>query len=159
MTPARLLLAAALAAPTAATAQTVEIIRPAENGADAPAPTTIVEAEPGATGEAPVIDADALVEIDENFVLPTLNLPVYALDDYDLVDRNGNDLGQVEAVLGPDAQTATAVAVEFDGPGWFLTDDDVTRVVDISAFSIEDDLLVIDITEDNVRALPVYADD
>ena len=62
-------------------------------------------------------------------------------------------------MIGPDQNTATAIAVEFDGPGWDLFDDDVTRVVDISKFSIEGDMLIVDVTADNVRQLPVFDDD
>ncbi|WMS43335.1 PRC-barrel domain-containing protein [Acuticoccus sp. MNP-M23] len=152
-----------LAAP--ALAQTnVEVVAPdgvdvvAPEGVEVVSPAETVDVDAGDVGEAPVVNAEGLVELDSEFVLPTLNVPIYALDDYDLVDRNGEDLGEVEEVLGPNENTATAVAIEFDGPGWFLTDDDVTRVVDINLLSIEGDNLILDITEDNVRSLPVYQD-
>ena len=61
-------------------------------------------------------------------------------------------------MLGPDRNTATAAAIEFDGPGWFFNDNDVTRVVDISALTIQDGRLVLDMTEEEVRSLPVYDD-
>lgn len=141
----------------------VEIVRPGEidgttRNVDVVQPEGVVRAEPRQVGEAPVVNADDLVELDGDFVLPTLNLPVHALDDYDLVDRDGEDVGKVEAVLGPNEGTATAVAVEFDGPGWFFDDGSVTRVVDISAFSIEGDRLIIDMLVDDRRSLPVYSD-
>ncbi len=152
-----------LAAP--ALAQTnVEVVAPegvevaAPEGVEVVSPGETVAANSGDIGQAPVVDAENLVELDGDFVLPGLNVPVRALDDYDLVDRNGEDLGEVEEVLGPNEMTATAVAIEFDGPGWFFNDADVTRVVDIDMLSIEGDKLVLDITEDNVRALPVYRD-
>ncbi len=153
------------------TQENVEIIVPeTDQDVEKPAPTTAtqvdvvepsdtVSAEAGELGEAPTVDGSRLVELDDDFVLPTLNVPVYALDDYDLVDRNGNGLGEVEEVLGPNENTATAVAIEFDGPGWFFNDADITRVVDISYLSIHDDKLVLDLAEDDVRALPVYQDD
>ena len=124
---------------------------------DVVSPDRAVAVAPGETGEAPTVDEGDLVELDDDFVLPTLNLPVYALDDYDIVDRNGQSLGELEEVLGPNRDTATAVAIEFDGPGWFF-DEDVTRIVNISYLSIQDDKLVLDLTEEDVRALPVYAD-
>ena len=145
---------------TSALAQNVEIVAPeGSERVDVVSPVRTVTAKAGESGQAPVVDAASLIEIDDEFVLPTLNLPVDALDDYDLVDRNGVDLGEVEEVLGPDRVTATAVAIEFDGPGWFFNDDDVTRVADIALLSIEGDKLILDMTEDDVRALPVYKDD
>lgn len=135
-----------------------EVLTEESDNVDVVEPEETVEVDPGEVGEAATVSEDDLTELDEDFVLPTLNLPVDALDDYDLVDRNGEYLGEVEAVLGPNENAATSIAVSFDGPGW-LFDEDVTRVVDIGLFTIEGDNLIIDITEDDVRALPVYTDD
>ncbi|MCF3933071.1 hypothetical protein L1787_06535 [Acuticoccus sp. M5D2P5] len=110
------------------------------------------------SGEGATVDAATLVELDDDFVVPGFNLPVDVLDDYDVVDRNGEYVGDVEEVVGPDRQTATSIVVEFDGPGW-LFDDDVERVVDITLFTIDGERLVLDMTEDAVRSLPVYKDD
>ena len=148
---AALLTTAAFAAPGASAQQTTGPAGQAEI-------TTEAQMTPAATGEAPVVNAARLVEIDDDFVLPTLNMPVDAIDDWDVVDINGNELGELEEVLGPDSNTATAAAIEFDGPGWFFNDNDVTRVVDISALTIQDGRLVLDMTEEEVRSLPVYDD-
>ena len=159
MTGLRILIAAgaSVALASGAMAQTT-VVTPDTDRVDVKEPAEIVGADREDMGEAPTVDVANLVELDDDFVLPTLNLPVDALDDYDLVDRNGEYVGEIEEVVGPDANTATAIVVEFDGPGWFLTDDDVERVVDIGKFSIEGDKLVIDIVADDAIKLPVYDD-
>ena len=156
MTGLRILIAAgaSVALATGALAQSASDA----GSADVRDPSAIVSADPGAAGEAPTVNERDVVEIDDDFVVPAFNVPVDVLDDYDVYDRNGEYVGEVEDVIGPDAQTATAIVVEFDGPGWFLTDDDVERVVDISEFNIENDRLVIDMTADDARMLPVYKD-
>lgn len=106
---------------------------------------------------APAVAQDGLVELDDDFVVPRLNLPVEALDDYDVVDREGRDLGNFVSVLGPDENTASVMVIAFDGPG-FLFDTDVERIVAIEDVFIEGDDMVIDITEEGVRQLPVYQD-
>ncbi len=159
MTGLRILIAAgaSVALASGALAQTTTVT--GTDRVDVKDPAAIVSADRADMGEAPTVDLTNMVELDDDFVLPTLNLPVDALDDYELVDRNGTYVGEVEEVIGPDANTATAIVVEFDGPGWFLTDDDVERVVDIGKFSIEGDRLVIDIVADDAIKLPVYKDD
>lgn len=162
MTRLRILIAAgaSVAFASGALAETT-VVTPETGGdrVDVTSPEEVVGADRADVGEAPTVDVANLVELDDDFVLPTLNLPVDALDDYELVDRNGEYVGEIEEVVGPNENTATAVVVEFDGPGWFLTDDDVERVVDISKFSIEGDALVIDIVADDAIKLPVYKDD
>lgn len=125
---------------------------------DVKSPQKILSAANNPTGEATTIDEDSVVELDDEFVLPTLNLPIEALDDYEMVDRNGKYVGEFEEVIGPDDHTATGVVIEFDGPGWDLFDDDVERVVDIAKLSVEGDKLIVDITADEVITLPVYLD-
>jgi len=160
MTSLRLLLAAGASVVLAggALAETTVITPESADRVDVKDPAEIVRPEAGELTEAPTVDPASLVELDDDFVVPTLNMPVDTLDDYELVDREGREIGEVEEVLGPDENTATAIAVEFDSPGWDLFDDDVTRVVDIEKFSIDGDKLIIDITADEVRTLPVYDD-
>ncbi|WP_420392158.1 PRC-barrel domain-containing protein [Acuticoccus sp.] len=137
------------------TAPNVVIIEEGADAREADREDNVVIDTPA--GAVPDVDFSELVEIDEDFVLPRLNLPVYALDDYDIVDRNGEDVGEIEKVLGPNENTATMIVVEFDGPG-FLFDHDVPRLVDLNDVTIEGDNLVIDIAEDEVRRLTVYED-
>lgn len=160
MTLARILMAvgASAALSSAALAETVTPAAENSDKVDVASPEKIVSADRADLGEAKTVNAENMVELDDDFVLPTLNLPVDSLDDYELVDRNGKEVGEIEEVIGPDENTATAIAVEFDGPGWGIFDDDVTRVVDISKFSIEGDALIVDIAADDIRQLPVYDD-
>lgn len=154
MTGLRILIAAgaSVALATGALAQSAA----GTGNADVRDPGAVVSADRGTAGEAPTVNERDVVEIDDDFVVAAFNVPVDVLDDYDVYDRNGEYVGEVEEVIGTDAQTATAIVVEFDGPGWF--DDDVERVVDISEFTIENDRLVIDMTADDARMLPVYKD-
>lgn len=162
MTPLRTLLAASVSAALmgGAMAQTTTPTTTTDGSTRVPveAPSATLKADSDEVGEATTVDASSVVELDDDFVLPTLNLPVDALDDYDLEDRDGNDIGEIEEVIGPDERTATAIVVEFDGPGWFFNDEDVERVVDIGKFSIQGDKLIIDISQDDVLKLPVYQD-
>lgn len=145
------------AAPAVAFASSDENTKASER-ANVADPQATVAADAADIGEADVVSDGALVVMDSEFVLPTLNIPVYALDSYDLVDKNGDDVGHVQRVVGLDENTATAVVVEFDGPGWFFNDGDVSRVVDLSLFAIEDDRLIMDIGPDGELELPVYKD-
>lgn len=162
MSPLRILLAASasVALMGGAMAQTTTTTPTTDGSTRVPveAPSDTLDASSDEVGEATTVDASTVVELDDDFVLPTLNLPIDALDDYDLEDRDGNDIGEIEEVIGPDESTATAIVVEFDGPGWFFNDEDVERVVDIGKFSIQGEKLIIDISQDDVIKLPIYQD-
>ncbi|GAB5376385.1 MAG: hypothetical protein AcusKO_28470 [Acuticoccus sp.] len=160
MTKFRLLLAAGAAAAlsTGALAETATVTPGTTAEVDVKSPQNILAAANNPSGEATTVDPSTVVELDDDFVLPTLNLPIEALDDYDLVDRDGKHIGEFEEVIGPDDKTAAAVVIEFDGPGWGLFDDDVERVVDIAKLSLDGDRLIVDITADEVITLPVYLD-
>jgi hypothetical protein len=95
------------------------------------------------------------IEIDDDdLVVASLNISVDDLDDMDLYNAAGEEIGEVEEVLGTEAGVATAVAVEFDeGPM-----DDETVIFMISDLAIDNDRLITQMTADQIASLEVWDD-
>ncbi len=91
------------------------------------------------------------IEIEDDAVQVTgLNVSVEDLEDMDLVTADGEDVGEVDEVLGSEPGIVTAVAIEID-EGLF---DDKTIVIPISELTVADGNLVTQMTEDQIEAMP-----
>lgn len=102
--------------------------------------------------------AQEMTELPGDIVLPRLNLPVDALDDYDVVIETGEEVGTFAAALGPDEETVQFIAISFDGPG-LLFDEDILRLVPFDMIRIEDDNMVIAVSEEGIRDLTVWEEE
>lgn len=74
------------------------------------------------------------VELEDNTQLAAFNSTVDQIEDWDLYDAAGTKIGEVEAVLGTDPTTATALVVDFENAASYV-DGDV--IVPIDQFTWE----------------------
>ena len=95
------------------------------------------------------------VEIDDQVQVAALGATADQIDDLDVFDAAGTKLGDVEEVVGTDANTATALVVDFDGNGGYA-DKDV--VVPLDQFSHENNRLVLKADAAAVTAMEVWKD-
>ena len=72
------------------------------------------------------------IELDDNASVAAFNSTVDQIEDWDLYDATGTKIGEIEAVLGSDATTATALVVDFEDAAGYV-DGDV--IVSIDQFS------------------------
>ncbi len=96
-----------------------------------------------------------LVELDDKVQVAAFSATVDEIDDMDVVDAAGTKIGEVEEVVGENANTASALVVDFDGTGGF-TDQDV--VVPLDQFSLENNRLVLKADAATVGGMEVWKD-
>jgi len=94
-----------------------------------------------------------LIELDgDQASAITLGMTIDQLEDMDIFDAQGTKLADVEEVLGTDANTPSAVAIELEGS------DDIDVVLDLSALQLADNRLVTNLSVEELRALPTWND-
>ncbi|BDA85080.1 hypothetical protein Sa4125_26220 [Aureimonas sp. SA4125] len=98
---------------------------------------------------------NALVEIDDAVMLPSMNVSVDALDDMDVYDTAGKKIGEIEEVVGTNAETPTAVSVEFEND--LVTGDD-DRLVPLESLSMDGKRVVLALDTAAINQLPAYDD-
>lgn len=91
---------------------------------------------------------------DETLNVEPFNITVGDLDDMDVVNAQGDEIGEVEDVLMEGGEIA-GVAVEVGG---FLGIGDKTVVVPLDQLSLQGDDLVTNLTEEELEALPEWDD-
>lgn len=96
----------------------------------------------------------AWVEIEDNVQVAAFNATVDQIDDWD-VYVGGEKVGEVEEVVGTEAGTATALAVDFDGNGGFADQD---MVIPLDQFAWENNQLVLNADAAAVGAMEVWND-
>ena len=97
--------------------------------------------------------AQTLSEVeDESVMIPSLNLSVDAVEDMDVVDANGTEIGEVDDVLMEGGEI-TSIAVEIDGSGVIV---DKSVVMPIANLSVSGENLVTNMTKDQIDALPEW---
>ena len=94
----------------------------------------------------------SLVEVSDDVIVEPFGIAADLLDDIDVYNDAGVEVGDVEEIVGPDAQTPTHLVVDFDNDGGFPDRDDV--IVPIEAFTLDANRLVISLTPEEVSALP-----
>ena len=77
------------------------------------------------------------------------------MEDWDLYDAAGMKIGEVEAVLGSDASTASALVIDFDDAAAYV-DGDV--VVPLDRFTWEANRLSLDVDQAGARAFELWND-
>ena len=92
---------------------------------------------------------------DESLMVEAYGITVDDLEDMDIIGASGEEIGEVEEVLmTPDGQI-TAVTAEVGG---FLGIGDKEVVVELDQLTHDGDQLRMDMTEEEVEALPAWDD-
>lgn len=94
------------------------------------------------------------VEIADTVQVTAFNATVDQIDDWD-VYVGADKVGEVEEVLGTDANTATALAVDFEGNGGFA-DKDVA--IPLDQFTWENNQLILSADAAAVGGMEVWND-
>ena len=97
---------------------------------------------------------DAWTEIeDDDMLIEPLGMTVDNLEDADLIDPTGENIGEVDDVLlGQDGST---MAVSLD-VGGFLGIGEKNVVIPIDSLTMVEDGVSVDMTKDELEALPEY---
>lgn len=98
----------------------------------------------------------ALVDVSDSTIVEPFGLDADTVDDLDVYSQNGVDIGDVEDVVGSDAQTPTHLVVDFDDDDGYPDRDDV--LVPIESFTLDSNRLIISLSAEEVSALPVWND-
>ena len=104
---------------------------------------------------APALSQTTWVEVGDQVLVAPFNQSADTVDDWDVYLADGNKIGEVEEVLGADANAATALAIDFDGKHGFA-DRDV--VVPLDQFTWTDNRLVLIADASSVQAMETYND-
>lgn len=115
----------------------------------------VVGAQDDAAAQDDVIDVAALVEIDDDRTDVTHEgFSIEQIEDMDLV-RDGQVIGEVEAVLGDASGGVAALAVELRIPG---PNDEVVVPIDAVRFSADRRVVETSLSDDELTALPRWDD-
>ncbi len=111
-------------------------------------------AQQPATPAAPV--GDLLVEIDRDDVMVTkFGISVEELESMRLFGANGEEIGEIEDVLGDAAGMPAAVTVEVGG---FLGMGEREVILQLDAITVAGLRLTLDATREQIEALPEWDD-
>ena len=91
------------------------------------------------------------VDVADDARIEALNISVEDLDDKDVYDVGGREIGEVEEVLGSDERTPTAIVVDFND---HIVEHD--RIVQIADTALESDRLVIRLDQEALQELERY---
>lgn len=95
------------------------------------------------------------VELEDRAEVAPFASTVDQVEDWDVYDANGQKLGEVEAVLGADATTATALAIDFDDAAAYV---DGNVIVPIDQFTWEANRLSLTIDQAGAQQLELWND-
>ncbi len=98
----------------------------------------------------------AWVEVNDNVVVQPFNVDADTVEDWNVYSPAGAEIGDVEEVIGADAQSPTALVVDFDDDAGFGDRDDV--IVPLDQFTWQDNRLVLNADAAAVSAMPVWND-
>lgn len=98
----------------------------------------------------------AWVEVDDNAMVQPFNMDADTVEDWDVYSPAGIEIGDVEDVIGTDAQSPAALVVDFDDDAGFGDRDDV--IVPLDQFSWQDNRLVLNADAAAVSAMEVWND-
>lgn len=98
----------------------------------------------------------AWVEIEDNAMVQPFDVNADTVEDWDVFSPAGVEIADVEDVIGTDAQSPTALVVDFDDNAGFGDRDDV--IVPLDQFSWQDNRLVLNADAAAVSAMPVWND-
>lgn len=97
----------------------------------------------------------AWVEVSDNTHIAAFGAIADQVEDWEVDDASGTVIGEVEEVVGSDAQTPTALVVDFEGNAGY-TDRDV--VVPLDQFTRENNRLTLNASPEAVGAMEEWRD-
>ncbi len=97
----------------------------------------------------------ALVEVNDNVHVAAFGAIADQVDDWDVYDASGVEIGEVEEVVGPDAGTPSALVIDFDGKAGYA-DRDV--VIPLDQFTRENNRLTLNAAPEAVSAMETWND-
>ena len=97
----------------------------------------------------------ALVEVNGNVHVAAFGAIADQVDDWDVHDASGAEIGEVDEVVGSDAGTPTALVVDFEGNAGYA-DRDV--VVPIDQFTRATNRLTLNASPEAVSAMETWND-
>ncbi|RFC62368.1 hypothetical protein DYI37_16185 [Fulvimarina endophytica] len=100
----------------------------------------------------------AMTEVTDDVTVAPLNMTVDQIDDMDVYDASGTKVGEVDDVLGSDAQTPTHLEVSFDDDDGSTYPDRDDVLVPLSDFSVTNDQLTVGVSAEDVQTLPTRND-
>ncbi len=153
---AGVLVAAALmiGPPTYVAAQTAEA--PSTQAPGTQAPDTQAPGTQNVSPKQGDLKLNELRELEEdNQTARWNNMTVDQLEDMDIVNADGDEIGEVEEVLADVDGNIVAITAEVGG---FLGIGDKEVVVSLDEFELRDDELVTSLTKEQLEALPLWKD-
>ncbi|QYX55977.1 PRC-barrel domain-containing protein [Roseovarius sp. SCSIO 43702] len=108
----------------------------------------------GIAGVATAQSATDLVEFDKVVIEP-FGTTVEKIEDTDIYTTGGDKIGEIEDVLFTRDGKAMAVSAEVGG---FLGIGEKEVVINLDQISRENDRMIVDMTEDEMKALPEWKD-
>lgn len=97
----------------------------------------------------------AWVEVRDNAHVAAFGAIADQVDDWDVYDASGTEIGEVEEVVGPDAATPTALVIDFEGKAGYA-DRDV--VIPLDQFTRENNRLTLNASPEAVGAMEAWKD-
>lgn len=97
----------------------------------------------------------ALVEVKDSTQVVPFNATADEVDDWDVYDASGKEVGDVEDVVGTDGNTPTALVVDFDKKSAYGNRD---VVIPLDQFSLQDNKLVLNADVEAVGQMPTWDD-
>lgn len=96
-----------------------------------------------------------LVKIDSSVQIELLGTIAGSAKDLNVIDAAGKKLGEIEAVVGPDSKTPSAIVVDFDDGAGFGSNN---LAVPLDSFTRTNGQLTLDVDPSSTASLPVYND-
>lgn len=96
-----------------------------------------------------------LVEVRDNVQVVPFNAIADEVDDWDVYDASGTEIGDVEDVVGTDKNTPTALVVDFKSKSAY-GDRDV--VIPLDQFSLQGNRLILNADAAAVAQMPAWDD-
>lgn len=103
-----------------------------------------------AAGASPYVEIE-----DESLMVDALGRDVDDLEDMDVIGASGEEVGEIDEVLMASDGKISAVSIEVGG---FLGIGDKEVVVELDKLTLKDDKLVVDMTREQIEALPEWDD-
>ena len=110
--------------------------------------TTLAAFTFGASAQAQVV---RIIELDDNVVVPAFNITVGELEKQALTDAAGNRIGDIEEVIGTAENGPTALVID-------LENSDLDVIVPLERFQNTNGVLTVNLTPEELAALPAYDD-
>lgn len=89
---------------------------------------------------APAVAQSEMIESSDDVEIASFGMDADAVEDLDVHGESGNEIGEVEAVIGPDSETPQALVIEFEDEDSF---GDEERVVPLDQVTLGEDAVLM----------------